>query len=179
MIYIPSFIKIGSGNQKLIQGTQKAWWSHKTTFIFSKWGQEAKTRFTYIVSEGSKLELPQETVKLQGVAILPYWAPGLTGPVGAHTRRGLWKVNPRVSEAARQTFVCVWLMRPPGFASTLRPSPSRHCLKFSWQARDTKCQFCPLRVWGSHGCVPHSRVAFRVTCRSLGLPANLCVYGAL
>jgi hypothetical protein len=37
----------------------------------------------------------------------------------------------------------------------------------------------PLRVWGSHGCVPHSRVAFRVTCRSLGLPANLCVYGAI
>jgi hypothetical protein len=26
---------------------------------------------------------------------------------GAHTRRGLWKVNPRVSVAARQTFVCV------------------------------------------------------------------------
>jgi hypothetical protein len=63
-------------------------------------------------------------------------------PKGVHTRRGLWKVNPRLSAAARQTFVCVcvcvcvWLMRPPGFSSSLGPSSSRHCLKFSWQARD-------------------------------------------
>jgi hypothetical protein len=28
--------------------------------------------------------------------------------MGAHTRRGLWKVNPQVSEAARETCVCVW-----------------------------------------------------------------------
>jgi hypothetical protein len=29
MLYIPSFIKIGSGIQKLIGGAQTAWWSHK------------------------------------------------------------------------------------------------------------------------------------------------------
>jgi hypothetical protein len=63
-------------------------------------------------------------------------ASSVTGSKGVHTRRELWKVNPRVSAAARQTFVCVWLMRPPGFSSSLGPSSSRHCLKFSWQARD-------------------------------------------
>jgi hypothetical protein len=37
MIYIPSFIKIGSGNQKLIGGdTQTTWGSHKPTLFFSK-----------------------------------------------------------------------------------------------------------------------------------------------
>jgi hypothetical protein len=41
MIYIPSFIQIGSGVQKLIRGggytdTQTAWRSHKPIFIFSK-----------------------------------------------------------------------------------------------------------------------------------------------
>jgi hypothetical protein len=39
MIYIPSFIRIGSGIQKLIgargfKDTQTAWRSHKPTFIF-------------------------------------------------------------------------------------------------------------------------------------------------
>jgi Uri superfamily endonuclease len=40
VIYIPSFIKIGSGIQKLIRrihrhiDTQTAWRSHKSTFIF-------------------------------------------------------------------------------------------------------------------------------------------------
>jgi hypothetical protein len=39
VIYIPSFIKIGSGIQKLMGGgeftdTQTAWRSHKPTFIF-------------------------------------------------------------------------------------------------------------------------------------------------
>jgi hypothetical protein len=38
MIYIPGFIKIGSGIQKLIRGgltdTQTAWRSHKPTFFF-------------------------------------------------------------------------------------------------------------------------------------------------
>jgi hypothetical protein len=37
MMYVPSFIKIGSGIQNLIGGeTQTAWRSHKPTFIFSK-----------------------------------------------------------------------------------------------------------------------------------------------
>jgi hypothetical protein len=41
MIYIPSFIKIGSGIQKLIDtqtdtDTQTVWRLHKPTFIFSK-----------------------------------------------------------------------------------------------------------------------------------------------
>jgi hypothetical protein len=39
MIYVPSFIKIGSGVQKLIGGdtnTQTAWRSHKPTLIFNK-----------------------------------------------------------------------------------------------------------------------------------------------
>jgi hypothetical protein len=42
MIYIPSFIKICSGIQKLMGGThrfratQTAWKSHKPTFMFSK-----------------------------------------------------------------------------------------------------------------------------------------------
>jgi hypothetical protein len=38
MIYIPSFMKIGSGIQKLIERIhrQTAWRSHKPTFIFSK-----------------------------------------------------------------------------------------------------------------------------------------------
>jgi hypothetical protein len=39
MIYISSFIKIGSGIQKLIGGytyTQSGWCTHKHTFIFSK-----------------------------------------------------------------------------------------------------------------------------------------------
>jgi hypothetical protein len=39
MICIPSFIKIGSGIQKLIRGctnTQRAWRSHKPAFISSK-----------------------------------------------------------------------------------------------------------------------------------------------
>jgi hypothetical protein len=39
---------------------------------------------------------------------------------GAHTRRGLWKVNPRVSEAARQTFVCV-VNAASGFRLYSRP----------------------------------------------------------
>jgi hypothetical protein len=34
MIYIPSFIKIGSGIQKLIGVKQTAWSSYKPTFIF-------------------------------------------------------------------------------------------------------------------------------------------------
>jgi hypothetical protein len=34
MIYMPSFINIGSGIQKLID-TQTTWTSHKPTFIFS------------------------------------------------------------------------------------------------------------------------------------------------
>jgi hypothetical protein len=38
MIHIPSFIRIGSGIQKLIGGAHRhtAWRSHKPTFIFSK-----------------------------------------------------------------------------------------------------------------------------------------------
>jgi hypothetical protein len=41
MIYVPSFIKTGSGIQTLMGGgtctdTQTAWLSHKLTFIFSK-----------------------------------------------------------------------------------------------------------------------------------------------
>jgi hypothetical protein len=38
MIYIPSFIKIGSGTRKLTRGTHRhtAWGSHKPTFIFSE-----------------------------------------------------------------------------------------------------------------------------------------------
>jgi hypothetical protein len=40
MIYIPSFVKTGSGVQKFMEGiyrhTQTAWWSHKPTFIFFK-----------------------------------------------------------------------------------------------------------------------------------------------
>jgi hypothetical protein len=39
---------------------------------------------------------------------------------GAHTRRGLWKVNPRVSEAARQNFVCV-VNAASGFRLLSRP----------------------------------------------------------
>jgi hypothetical protein len=38
MIYIPSFIRTGSGIQKLIGGhrhAQTGSWSHKSTFIFS------------------------------------------------------------------------------------------------------------------------------------------------
>jgi hypothetical protein len=46
MIYIPSFIKIGSGIQKLLRGkhiqTRIARWSYKRTFIFSKEGKCAK-----------------------------------------------------------------------------------------------------------------------------------------
>jgi hypothetical protein len=43
MIYIPSFIKIGSAIQKLIGvDTQTAWKSHKPTFIFSKYGMYAE-----------------------------------------------------------------------------------------------------------------------------------------
>jgi hypothetical protein len=38
MIYVPSFIKTGSGYQKLITGgggdKQTAWWSHKPAFIY-------------------------------------------------------------------------------------------------------------------------------------------------
>lgn len=37
MIHIPSFMQIGSGIQKLIEGhVQTAGWSHKPAFIFSK-----------------------------------------------------------------------------------------------------------------------------------------------
>jgi hypothetical protein len=39
MIYIPSFINIGSGIQKLMGGnkdTQTAWRAHKPTLIYSK-----------------------------------------------------------------------------------------------------------------------------------------------
>jgi hypothetical protein len=39
MIYVPSFLKIGSGIQKLLTGdsqTHTAWKLHKPTFIFSK-----------------------------------------------------------------------------------------------------------------------------------------------
>jgi hypothetical protein len=42
MIFIPSYIKSGSGIQKLVgeihryTDTQTVWSSHKTTFIFSK-----------------------------------------------------------------------------------------------------------------------------------------------
>jgi hypothetical protein len=76
--------------------------------------------------------------------------------------------------------LCVWLMRPPGFASTLGPSPSRHCLKFSWQARDTKCQFCPepranLCVYGA---LIGAFLTLELPSESM-LPANLCVYGSL
>jgi hypothetical protein len=40
MVYIPSFIKIGSGIQKLTRGeTQTAWRSHKPTL-----GKQAKKR---------------------------------------------------------------------------------------------------------------------------------------
>jgi hypothetical protein len=40
MMYIQSFMKIGSGIQKLIVGdTYAAWCSHKPTFIFSKYGK--------------------------------------------------------------------------------------------------------------------------------------------
>jgi hypothetical protein len=43
MIYVPSFINIGSSIEKLIWGihrhTQTAWLSHKPTFIFSKQGK--------------------------------------------------------------------------------------------------------------------------------------------
>jgi hypothetical protein len=40
MIYIRSFIKIGSAIQKLIVGdTQTAWRFHMPTFIFSKLGK--------------------------------------------------------------------------------------------------------------------------------------------
>jgi hypothetical protein len=40
MIYILSFIKIGSGNQIFIGNTQTACCSHKTTFIFlSEYGK--------------------------------------------------------------------------------------------------------------------------------------------
>jgi hypothetical protein len=45
MIYIPSFINIGSGIQKLIAGdsdTQTAWRSHKPNLIFPKYGKPAK-----------------------------------------------------------------------------------------------------------------------------------------
>jgi hypothetical protein len=43
-IYIPSYIKIDSGIQKLTardSDTQTAWWSHKPSSIFSKQGKEA------------------------------------------------------------------------------------------------------------------------------------------
>jgi hypothetical protein len=45
MIYMPSFINIGSGIQKLFaghSGTQTAWRSHKPTLIFPKYGKSAK-----------------------------------------------------------------------------------------------------------------------------------------
>jgi hypothetical protein len=43
MIYVPSFIKIGSGIQKLIRwDTQTAWKSHKPTFIVLKKGSRLK-----------------------------------------------------------------------------------------------------------------------------------------
>jgi hypothetical protein len=49
-IYIPSFLKIGSGIQRLIGGihrhtdTQTSWRSHKPTLI-SKYGKQAKKTF--------------------------------------------------------------------------------------------------------------------------------------
>jgi hypothetical protein len=103
---------------------------------------------------------------------------------GAHTRGGLWKVNLRVSEAPRQTFVCV-INAASGFRLYPRPVTLSPLLEVFLAGKGYEMPVLsrsagkPLSVWGSHGCVPHSRVAFRVTCRSLGLPANLCVYGAL
>jgi hypothetical protein len=57
-------------------------------------------------------------------------------------------------------------------------------LKFSWQARDTKCQFCPdpranLSVYGALMGAFLTRELPSELSAGLGLPANLCVYGAL
>jgi hypothetical protein len=60
MIYIPSFIKICSGIQKLIRGergdSQTAWRSHKPTFIylFSKYGKLAE-KISFLFLETAKM----------------------------------------------------------------------------------------------------------------------------
>jgi protein associated with RNAse G/E len=49
MIYIPNFIYIGSGIQKLImRSTQTAWKSHKPTFIFFFQNKERKLKMNII-----------------------------------------------------------------------------------------------------------------------------------
>jgi hypothetical protein len=60
MIYIPSFIKIGSGIQKLTKGdTQTARWSHKPTFLISKTkGRLMRSPFSVFVCLSP---LPQST----------------------------------------------------------------------------------------------------------------------
>jgi hypothetical protein len=50
--YIPSFIKIGSGIQKVIggfTGTQTAWTSHKPAFIFQNKESSLKKEMTYVL----------------------------------------------------------------------------------------------------------------------------------
>jgi hypothetical protein len=73
---------------------------------------------------------------------------------GAHTRRGLWKVNPRVSEAARQTVVCV-VNAASGFRLYSRPVTLSPLLEVFLASKGYEMQFCP------------------------DPRANLCVYGAL
>jgi hypothetical protein len=47
MLHIPSFVKIGSGIQKLIGlDTQTAWKSHKLTFIFFFKNKESRLKFS-------------------------------------------------------------------------------------------------------------------------------------
>jgi hypothetical protein len=53
MIYIPSFIKIGSGIQKIIEGgltdTQTAWIAHKPSFICQNKERRLKVDFLPVI----------------------------------------------------------------------------------------------------------------------------------
>jgi hypothetical protein len=83
------------------------------------------------------------------------------------------KVNPRVSAAARQTFVCV-VNAASGFLLYSRPVTLSPLLEIFLAGKGYEMPVLsrsagkPLRVWGSHGCVPHSRVAFRQTSACMG-----------
>jgi hypothetical protein len=55
VIYVPSFIKIGSGIQKLIgRDTQTATWSHNPTLFYQNKESGLKSRDREIVSESCK-----------------------------------------------------------------------------------------------------------------------------
>jgi hypothetical protein len=75
LIYIPDFIqKIGSAIQKLIGGIhiQSIRWSDNVTFIFSKWGKQAKNQSGQLVTPSPKYKTECTTVRVKVLYIINY-----------------------------------------------------------------------------------------------------------